>query len=87
VGQLVCSIMHIMEHLKIRLQDNFGPVNALQHTSGNKKAEEDANKDAEAQMKSIHEAGKKGQDKVVADLLKAVFDVKPRVPERVEMPS
>jgi V-type H+-transporting ATPase subunit G len=59
----------------------------LQHTSGNKKAEEDANKDAEVQMKSIHEAGKKGKDKVVADLLKAVFDVKPHVPERVEMPS
>jgi V-type H+-transporting ATPase subunit G len=38
-------------------------------------------------MKSIKEAGKNGQDKVVADLLKAVFDVKPRVPERVEMPS
>jgi V-type H+-transporting ATPase subunit G len=59
----------------------------LQHTSGNKKAEEDANKDAEVQMKSIREAGKKGKDKVVVDLLKAVFDVKPHVPERVEMPS
>jgi V-type H+-transporting ATPase subunit G len=59
----------------------------LQHTSGNKKAEEDANKDAEVQMKLIREAGKKGKDEVVADLLKAVFDVKPHVPERVEMPS
>lgn len=59
----------------------------LQHTSGNKKAEEDANKEAEAQVKSIHEAGKKGKDKVVVDLLKAVFDVKPLVPERVEIPS
>jgi V-type H+-transporting ATPase subunit G len=38
-------------------------------------------------MKSIHEAGKKGQDKVVADLLKTVFNVKPHVPERIEMPS
>jgi len=38
-------------------------------------------------MKAIHEAGKKGKDKVVADLLKAVFDVKPHVPEHVEMPS
>jgi V-type H+-transporting ATPase subunit G len=38
-------------------------------------------------VKSIHEAGKKGKDKVVVDLLKAVFDVKPRVPQRVEMPS
>jgi V-type H+-transporting ATPase subunit G len=58
-----------------------------QHTSGNKKAEEDANKDAETQMKTIKEAGKKGQDKVVTDLLKAVFDVKPQVPDRIEMPS
>jgi V-type H+-transporting ATPase subunit G len=38
-------------------------------------------------MKSIKEAGKKGKDKVVGDLLKAVFDVKPQVPERIEMPS
>jgi V-type H+-transporting ATPase subunit G len=58
----------------------------MQHTSGNKKAEEDADKDAEVQMKNIQEAGKKGKDKVVTDLLKAVFDVKPEVPERIEMP-
>jgi V-type H+-transporting ATPase subunit G len=38
-------------------------------------------------MKAIQEAGKKGKDKVVADLLKAVFEVKPHVPERIEMPS
>lgn len=62
-------------------------INYLQHTSGNKKAEEDATKDAEAQMKSIKEAGSKGQDKVVADLLKAVFDIKPVVPERIEVPQ
>jgi V-type H+-transporting ATPase subunit G len=59
----------------------------LQHTSGNKKAEEDANKDAEKQIKEIQEAGKKGQDQVVKDLLKAVFDVKPVVPERIEAPK
>jgi len=58
-----------------------------QHTSGNKKAEEDANKDAEQQIKSISQAGKKGQDAVVADLLKAVFDVKPEVPDRIEVPT
>jgi V-type H+-transporting ATPase subunit G len=37
-------------------------------------------------MKSIKEAGKKGQDKVVKDLLKAVFDITPVVPERIEVP-
>ncbi|KAL3422562.1 vacuolar ATPase [Phlyctema vagabunda] len=58
-----------------------------EHTSGNKKAEDDASKDAENQIKTIKEAGKKGQDKVVSDLLKAVFDVKPVVPSRIEAPS
>ncbi|KAF4617016.1 hypothetical protein G7Y89_g15133 [Cudoniella acicularis] len=58
-----------------------------EHTSGNKKAEEDANKDAENKIKEIKEAGKKGQDKVVADLLKAVFDINPVVPDRIEVPK
>jgi V-type H+-transporting ATPase subunit G len=58
-----------------------------QHTSGNKKAEEDANKDAETKIKEIKEAGKKGQDQVVKELLKAVFDIKPVVPDRIEVPK
>jgi V-type H+-transporting ATPase subunit G len=60
---------------------------AGQHTSGNKKAEEDAQKDAETQIKQIQEAGKKGQDQVMKDLLKAVFDIKPVVPDRIEVPK
>ena len=59
----------------------------MQHTSGNKKAEEDALKDVENKMKEIKEAGKKGQDQVVKDLLRAVFDIKPVVPERIEVPQ
>jgi len=58
-----------------------------EHTSGNAKAEQDANVEAETKMKEITAAGKKGQDKVVKDLLKAVFDVKPVVPERIEIPK
>jgi V-type H+-transporting ATPase subunit G len=58
----------------------------MQHTSGNKKAEEDANKEAEIQVKKIREAGKKGEDEVVQELLGGVFDVKPVVPERIEVP-
>ncbi|TVY68662.1 V-type proton ATPase subunit G [Lachnellula suecica] len=58
-----------------------------EHTSGNKKAEEDAGKDAEGKIKEIQAAGKKGQDQVVKDLLKAVFDIKPVVPERIEVPK
>lgn len=38
-------------------------------------------------MKEIKAAGKKGQKKVIDDLLKAVFDVKPIVPERIVVPS
>lgn len=58
-----------------------------QHTSGNKKAEQEADKEAEEKMKEIKAAGKKGQDQVVKDLLKAVFDVKPVVPDRIEVPA
>lgn len=57
-----------------------------QHTSGNKKAEEDASKDADEQLKGIKEAGKKTGDKVIQDLLGAVTNVKPEVPDRVAAP-
>lgn len=57
-----------------------------QHTSGNKKAEDDASKDAEEQMKAIKEAGAKTGDKVVDDLLRVVTDVKPEIPDRIVAP-
>ncbi|CAG8979362.1 hypothetical protein HYALB_00002488 [Hymenoscyphus albidus] len=66
--------------------DEFKSFEA-EHTSGNKKAEEEASKDAESKIKEIQAAGKKGQDQVVTDLLKAVFDVKPVVPDRIEVPK
>ena len=53
----------------------------VQHTQGNQKAEEEANKEAEVKIKEIKAAGKKSHDKVVKDLLSAVFDVKPVVPD------
>ena len=58
-----------------------------QHASGNKKAEEEANKDAEAKLKEIKEAGKKTGSKVVEDLIKAVTDVRPEVPDKVQQPE
>lgn len=58
----------------------------LQHTSGNKKAEEDAEKENEVKLKEIKEIGDKAGKKVVDDLLKAVMDVKPIVPDRTEQP-
>ncbi|KAK4119555.1 V-type ATPase [Parathielavia appendiculata] len=48
-----------------------------QHTQGNKQAEEEADREADAKIKEIQEAGKKHQDKVINDLLSAVFDVHP----------
>lgn len=50
------------------------------HTQGNKQAEEEANKEAETEIKEIKEAGKKHQDKVIKDLLKAVFEPHPVPP-------
>lgn len=57
----------------------------MQHTSGNEKAEQDANKDAEEQIRAIKQAGEKTGDKVVEDLLRVVGDVRPEVPDRGRM--
>ncbi|KAL2022235.1 hypothetical protein VTK56DRAFT_5845 [Thermocarpiscus australiensis] len=48
-----------------------------QHTQGNKQAEEEANREADAKIREIKEAGKENQEKVINDLLSAVFNVKP----------
>ena len=55
----------------------------IQQSSGNKKAEDDANKDAEAKLKEIDAAGKKSGNKVVEDLIKAVTTPRPEVPDKV----
>ncbi|KAL2162493.1 hypothetical protein VTH06DRAFT_7407 [Thermothelomyces fergusii] len=48
-----------------------------EHTQGNKQAEEEANREAEAKIAEIQEAGKKNQDKIVKDLLAAVYQAHP----------
>ena len=53
----------------------------MQHSKGNQEAEEEANKEAEKQIKDITASGKKNQGTVVKSLLSAVFDVKPVPPE------
>ncbi|KAI0155410.1 vacuolar ATPase [Hypoxylon sp. FL1284] len=53
-----------------------------EHSQGNKQAEDEANKEAEVKIQEIRAAGEKGQSKVVEDLLKAVFEVKPVPPEK-----
>lgn len=62
---------------------NFANMVVLQHSSGFKKAEDDANQEAEEKLKEIQAAGKKQGDKVVQDLIKATTDVKPQVPEKI----
>ncbi|SMR43990.1 unnamed protein product [Zymoseptoria tritici ST99CH_3D1] len=57
-----------------------------QHTSGNEKAEQDANKDTEKQLNEIKQIGSKTGPKVVDDLLKAVMEPHPEVPDRAEQP-
>ncbi|KAL8735350.1 MAG: hypothetical protein Q9166_000895 [cf. Caloplaca sp. 2 TL-2023] len=49
--------------------------------------EEDANNDAEEQVKAIKTAGDKQGQKVVDDLLRVVTDVRPEVPDRVNAPA
>lgn len=58
-----------------------------QHSSGNKKAEEDADKDTEKQLEEIKKIGESTGGKVVEDLLIAVMEVKPVVPDRIEQPT
>ncbi|CAK3752659.1 V-type proton ATPase subunit G [Lecanosticta acicola] len=58
-----------------------------QHTSGNQKAEEDAEKDTQQKLDEIKQIGQKTGPKVVDDLIKAVMTVDPQVPDRAEQPS
>lgn len=58
-----------------------------QQTSGNKEAEAQAEKDTEGQLDEIKQIGKKTGPKVVDDLLKAVIEVHPVVPDQIEHPT
>ncbi|KAK3622632.1 H(+)-transporting V1 sector ATPase subunit G [Elasticomyces elasticus] len=53
-----------------------------EHTSGNKAAEEQADKDTQKQLDEIKQIGKKTGPQVVEDLIKAVMTVNPQVPDR-----
>ncbi|TKA46752.1 hypothetical protein B0A54_03708 [Friedmanniomyces endolithicus] len=53
-----------------------------EHTSGNKAAEEQADKDTQKQLDEIKAIGEKTGPKVVQDLIKAVMTVDPKVPDR-----
>lgn len=55
-------------------------LTAVQHSSGNKKAEDDAKKDTDVQVKEIEEIGKKSGPKVVEQLIEAASNAKPEPP-------
>jgi V-type H+-transporting ATPase subunit G len=54
---------------------------AMQHSSGNQKAEDDAKKDTDVKVKEIDEIGKKSGSKVVEQLIAAVTNAKPVPPK------
>ncbi|KAG6120861.1 hypothetical protein E4U13_005766 [Claviceps humidiphila] len=66
---------------KAKKEDEFQKFGA-EHSKGNEQAEAEASKDAEKHIKTIKEAGSKGQASVVKNLLSAVFDVKPVAPAK-----
>jgi V-type H+-transporting ATPase subunit G len=53
-----------------------------QHSSGNKKMEEDANRDTEGKLEEINKIGKANGKRVVEDLLGALVNVKPEPPKK-----
>ncbi|KAH0388855.1 hypothetical protein E4T50_01554 [Aureobasidium sp. EXF-12298] len=59
---------------------------STQHTSGNEQAEKDATKDTDEKLKEIKSIGDKEGPTVIENLLRAVTDVKPQVPEKLEQP-
>ncbi len=50
----------------------------LQHSSGNKKAEDDAKKDTDNKVKEVEELGNKSGSKVVEQLITAVTNADPK---------
>ncbi|EXJ66371.1 V-type ATPase, G subunit [Cladophialophora psammophila CBS 110553] len=71
-----------IEEYRKKKEEEFKKFEAEQ-SSGNKKAEDDANKDANAKVKEIEQAGKKAGAKVVEDLIKTVMSPYPEVPDKI----
>ena len=58
----------------------------MQHTSGNKQAEQQADQDTQKKLEEIKRIEKESGSKVVDDLIHAVVDVNPQVPDKVSQP-
>jgi V-type H+-transporting ATPase subunit G len=64
---------HTLGHMRCALT-------ASQHSSGNKKAEDDAKKDTDGKVKEIDSIGNKSGSKVVEQLIEAASNAKPEPP-------
>jgi V-type H+-transporting ATPase subunit G len=64
---------------KAKKEDEYKKFEA-EHSKGNQQAEDEANKEADKQIKGIQEAGKKSQSGIVKNLLNAVLEAKPTPP-------
>ncbi|KAJ9616579.1 hypothetical protein H2200_000298 [Cladophialophora chaetospira] len=71
-----------IEEYRKKKEEEFKKFESEQ-SSGNKKAEDDAGKDADGKVKEIDEAGKKSGGKVVDDLINAVTSPQPEVPDKI----
>ncbi|PYI32821.1 vacuolar ATP synthase subunit G [Aspergillus indologenus CBS 114.80] len=71
-----------IEEYRKQKEDEFKKFEA-EHSSGYKKAEEDANKEAEVKLQEIKDAGSEKGSKVVDDLIHALIDVKPEASEKI----
>ncbi|KAG5930152.1 hypothetical protein E4U42_002892 [Claviceps africana] len=66
---------------KAKKEDEFQKFGA-EHSKGNEQAEAEAATEADKHIRTIKEAGAKGQAGVVKNLLSAVFDVTPVAPAK-----
>lgn len=57
-------------------------LTTVQHSSGNKKAEEDAKKDTDNKVKEVEELGNKSGSKVVEQLIAAVTNANTKAPRK-----
>ncbi|KAF9886421.1 hypothetical protein FE257_011453 [Aspergillus nanangensis] len=71
-----------IEDYKKQKEEEFRKFEA-EHSSGYKKAEEGANKEAEVKLQDIKKAGQNKGPKVVEDLIHALADVNPEPSEKI----
>ncbi|EEH48235.2 V-type ATPase, G subunit [Paracoccidioides brasiliensis Pb18] len=71
-----------IEEYRQKKEEEFKKFEA-EHSSGNKVAEDEANKEAEAKVQQIRDIGKQKGSQVVEDLIQAVIDVQPQTPGKI----